>query len=389
MINLDKETMKKIKNLILFTVLIILLGVNYQKLLVLLGDAVSIISPFLMGAAIAFILNVPMRGIERHMMKKSNSKWKRPICLCLTILAVAGILGLVIFVVAPELFRTLQGLQSSIPAFLNDAKNQAEALFVQYPQLVEQINQIEINWKEVMESVVSFLSNGAGNVLSSTVSAAFSIANGLVNLGIGFIFAIYILLQKEVLTRQVKQLSKAYLPAQACDKMLEVARLSEKTFSNFLAGQCLEAVILGTMFFIVLSVLRMPYALLIGVLIAFTALIPIFGAFIGCVVGAFLMLMVNPWSAVTFVAIFFVLQQLEGNLIYPQVVGNSVGLPSIWVLVAVTIGGNAFGIIGMLVFIPLCSVLYALLRQAVHERLAGREKLKAVPDPSTPQKGKL
>lgn len=367
---LNKETMNKIRNLILFTVVAVIVGVNYQRVLLLLGRLLGMISPFLMGAAIAFILNVPMRSIEKHIMTGSKkSRLKRPVSLCLTILAVAGVLGLVIFVVVPELIRTLMILQSSIPAFINEVTDQAGKLFAQYPEIVDYINSIEIDWKKTMEDIVSFLSSGAGTVLSGTLSAAFSIANGVVNFGIGFIFAIYILLQKENLTRQTKKLMKAYLPDRMFQKSMEIATLSEKTFSNFLAGQCLEAVILGMMFFITLSLLRMPYALLIGVLIAFTALIPIFGAFIGCVVGAFLLLMNNPVSAFSFVIIFLVLQQIEGNLIYPHVVGNSVGLPSIWVLVAVTLGGSAFGVVGMLVFIPMCSVLYSLLRQDVNERL--------------------
>ncbi|MBS5065267.1 MAG: AI-2E family transporter [Hungatella hathewayi] len=367
--DLNRETMNKIRKLILFTVVVVILGINYQRLFLLFGKLLGMLSPFLMGAAIAFILNVPMRSIEKHLMTGRKSRFRRPVSLCLTILAVAGVLGLVTFVVVPELVRTVMTLQSSIPAFLNEVKAQSEQLFIQYPEIVDYINGIEVDWKQVMEDTLSFLSSGAGTVLSGTLSAAFSIANGVVNFGIGFIFAIYILLQKENLARQMKKLMKAFLPAAVFTKTMEIAVLAEKTFSNFLAGQCLEAVILGMMFFITLSVLRMPYALLIGVLIAFTALIPIFGAFIGCVVGAFLMLMINPVSAVTFVAIFLVLQQVEGNLIYPHVVGNSVGLPSIWVLVAVTLGGSAFGVVGMLVFIPLCSVFYSLLRQEVNERL--------------------
>ncbi|MEG2350114.1 MAG: AI-2E family transporter, partial [Hungatella sp.] len=212
--------------------------------------------------------------------------------------------------------------------------------------------------------------NGAGNVLNSTRSAAKTILDGAVAFGIGLIFAIYILLQKETLGRQMKSFLRAFFPKHTTDRVLAIASLSEKTFANFLAGQCLEAMILGMMFFLTLTILRMPYAVLVGVLIAFTALIPVFGSFVGCAVGTLLMLITNPVDALTFVVIFLILQQIEGNLIYPHVVGNSVGLPSIWVLVAVTIGGNLMGVVGMLVFIPLCSVLYTLLREAVRARLS-------------------
>lgn len=375
--DLNKDTVNKIRNLILFTVFIVIVGINYQKLLGLLGDMMGIITPFLIGAVIAFVLNVPMRSIEHHLMPKKEYKWRRPVSLCLTILLVLGVLGLVTFVVAPELFNTILGLQSSIPIFFNESKQNVEALFVQYPEVVDYINSIQIDWKQVIEDMVSFLTIGAGTVLNSTISAAFSFASGVVNFGIGFIFSVYILLQKETLARQMKRLIKAYLPEQMDRRIVDVAVLTERTFSKFLAGQCLEAVILGTMFFITLTIFGMPYAVLIGVLIAFTALIPIFGAFIGAVVGTFLMLMISPVSALTFVIIFLVLQQLEGNLIYPYVVGNSVGLPSIWVLVAVTVGGSAFGIAGMLIFIPLCSVLYTLLRQEVNGRLKKKQPVKA------------
>lgn len=167
----------------------------------------------------------------------------------------------------------------------------------------------------------------------------------------------------------------AYMKEDLVKKVLDVCSLSYRTFSNFLTGQCLEAVILGTMFVICMGILQMPYAMLIGVLIAFTALIPIFGAFIGCVVGAFLILTVAPMKALVFVIMFLILQQIEGNLIYPRVVGSSVGLPSIWVLAAVSIGASLMGIVGMLVFIPIVSVLYALLRRDVYEHLEKRELL--------------
>ena len=182
-------------------------------------------------------------------------------------------------------------------------------------------------------------------------------------------FACYILFQKEKLHIQIRKVFFAFLPRQKADTFLKVCSLTYRTFANFLAGQCLEAVILGSMFVVTLSILRMPYALLIGVLIAFTALIPIFGAFIGCAVGSFLIFMVNPKQAILFIIVFLVLQQIEGNLIYPHVVGESVGLPSIWVLAAVTIGGNLMGIVGMLVFIPLLSVLYTIFREFVYLRL--------------------
>ncbi len=373
---LNDSTIKKIRWLIVFTVVAVVAGINYRSLLALLVRAVAILTPFLLGGVMAFVLNVPMRAIEGGLPVKKESQFRRPLSLCLTFLFVIGILLLVIFVVMPQLFDTVLSLQYSLPVFWNGVKEEAEKLFSQYPEIADYINNIHIDWKSYLEKIVQFLSVGAGTVLSSTISAALSIISGVTTFAIGLVFAVYILLQKENLSRQMKKLMKAFLPDHASERILEVLSLANRTFSNFLAGQCVEAVILGSMFFITLSVLRLPYALLIGVLIAFTALIPMFGAFIGCAIGAFLMLMVKPFDAALFLIIFFVLQQIEGNFIYPHVVGNSVGLPAIWVLVAVTIGGSAMGIVGMLIFIPLCSVLYAVLREIVNKRIWAKERLK-------------
>lgn len=373
---LNDSTIKKIRWLIVFTVVAVVAGINYRSLFALLVRAVAILTPFLLGGVMAFVLNVPMRAIEGILPVKKESQFRRPLSLCLTFLFVIGILLLVIFVVMPQLFDTVLSLQYSLPVFWNGVKAEAEKLFSQYPEIADYINNIHIDWKSYLEKIVQFLSVGAGTVLSSTISAALSIISGVTTFAIGLVFAVYILLQKENLSRQMKKLMKAFLPDHASERILEILSLASRTFSNFLAGQCVEAVILGSMFFITLSILRLPYALLIGVLIAFTALVPMFGAFIGCAIGAFLMLMVKPFDAALFLIIFFVLQQIEGNLIYPHVVGNSVGLPAIWVLVAVTIGGSAMGIVGMLIFIPLCSVFYAVLRETVNKRIWAKERLK-------------
>ncbi|WP_124067928.1 AI-2E family transporter [Clostridium sp. E02] len=366
---LNDRTIKKIYGLIAFAVLAAVIGFNYRILLVLILRLIGYTTPFLLGAVIAFVLNVPMRRIEKLLPVKEKNRFRRPLSLFLTFLFVIGILLVVIFVVLPELFATILSLQNSFPVFFTQMKDGAENLFYRYPEIANQIGQIQIDWKSVMEHILEFLSNGAGNVISSTVSAALSMISGVMTFGIAVVFAIYILLQKEILSRQCNKLMRAFLPDKVNARTLEILQLTSHTFSSFLAGQCMEAVILGSMFFVTLWIFRLPYALLIGVLIAFTALIPLFGAFIGCAIGAFLMLMVTPFDALLFLILFFVLQQLEGNFIYPHVVGNSVGLPSIWVLVAVTLGGSAMGIVGMLIFIPLSSVFYSLLRQTVNRRL--------------------
>ena len=378
---LNRDTINKIRGLILFTVITVIIGINYIKVLGLLAAAVNMAAPFILGAAIAFVLNVPMRRIESSLscVLKKDSRLLRPVSMALSILLVAGVLFLVMFVVAPQLVRTLLGLQSSIPVFFGEVRQWLEQLFAENPQILINMEQIQIDWQQLFNDSLKFLKNGAGSMLDTTFSAAISIVNGMSTFLIGFIFSIYILLQKENLIRQIKKLLAAFLPERTVEGIVRIAALTSRTFSNFFTGQCMEAVILGSMFFIVLVVLRLPYALLIGVLIAFTALIPVFGAFIGWAVGAFLMLIISPMDALLFSVVFFTLQQIEGNMIYPHVVGNSVGLPSIWVLVAVTLGGSMMGVVGMLIFIPLCSVLYTLLRDTVNERLK-RRKLSVKPD---------
>ena len=212
-----------------------------------------------------------------------------------------------------------------------------------------------------------------GSLLSSGGGFIGGVVSGVSTFVIGLIFSFYILLQKEKLSRQGRQVLYGLLPMRRADRALEVLRLANRTFSSFLSGQCTEAVILGTLFVITMTLFRLPYAVLVGVLIALTALIPIVGAFIGCGVGALLIAVTDPWKALVFVILFLVLQQIEGNLIYPHVVGSSVGLPSIWVLAAVTLGGKLMGVAGMLFFIPLCSVLYALFRDFVKGRLAEKQ----------------
>ncbi|MDO4296331.1 MAG: AI-2E family transporter [bacterium] len=367
--NQNQQNGRKSKELIVFTVLLLAAVFHYQVILGWLKSLLGMISPFLIGAGIAFILNVPMRFFESLLPNKEKfQKGKRPLSLCAAMCFVAAILTRVIFVVVPEVVSTFSAISMRIPAFFAQIQAWAEEIFAVYPNLSEEIAALEFDWNKIFDSAFSFLKLGAGTMLNSTVTAARSIISAFTTFGIAFIFAIYILIQKETLGRQLKKLIQAYLPKKK-DRILQIAALTEETFSHFLTGQCVEAVILGTMFFVVLSLFRLPYALLIGVLIAFTALIPVFGAFLGCAVGIFLMLMVNPMDALWFTIIFLVLQQLEGNLIYPHVVGGSVNLPSIWVLVAVTLGGSLLGVLGMLVFIPLCSVCYALLKEHVNLRI--------------------
>ena len=341
---------------------------------------IGLLFPFLLGMCMAFILNVPMRSIEHGLFGNYHGKYpklikriRRPVSFVLTLIFILGVICIVILFIAPQLVTTFQTIINGIPAFFNRTQNSINDLVNEYQWIADKIGDIDIDWKDISTQLTTFLRAGAEGILSSTVSIVTSIVNGIVTFFLGLFFAIYILFQKEKLGSQCRKLLYAYLPEKRADRIVEIASLSNRTFSKFISGQCLEATILGTMFFIILTIFRLPYALLIGVLIAFTALIPIVGAFIGCIIGALLMLMVSPGDMIFFVILFLVLQQIEGNLIYPKVVGNSVGLPALWVLAAVTIGGGLWGVAGMLIFIPLLSVIYTLLREWAHVRLKQRK----------------
>ena len=374
--DLSKQTMKKIRELIVFTALLVVVLWKFDEVLLVLRTIWTILFPFAVGGAIAFVINVPMSFLEKKLFGKAKEKgnklaekFARTISLLLTILLVVGIVSLVMFVVVPELTKTIGNLMTSIAAFIPQMQDWIRDFSNDNQEIMKLVDQIKFDPDQAIQWGMSLLGSGAGNIMNTTMSAVGSIISGGATFFIAFSFACYILVQKEKLHIQVRKVMFAFLSKKKAEAILGVLSLTHRTFANFLTGQCLEAVILGSMVLITLSILRMPYALLIGILIAFTALIPIFGAFIGCVMGCFLILVVNPTQALLFLVVFLVLQQIEGNLIYPHVVGGSVGLPSIWVLAAVTIGGNLMGIIGMLVFIPLVSVFYAIFREYVYSRL--------------------
>lgn len=373
--DLNRKNVKRIRGLILFAAVICLAVIKFDFVVQGLFFIVGIVKPFIYGGAIAFVLNLPMRAIEKRLFGRSRNpkveKIKRPVSIFLALIAVLLIITLVGVTVVPQVTRTLMELGNKIPAFLLDVQTELEKLCAQQPQvlaLVEQFNPQRVNWDSMLDGIMDFMKNGLGSVLTSTVTVASNIIGGVVNLFISLIFSFYVLAQKEKLSDQMKRIMKAYFSAKVYGRTIKVVHLLGSNFSNFITGQCTEAVILGAMFVICMAIFGFPYAVLVGVLIAFTALIPIVGAFIGCFVGAFLIMVDDPVKAIWFLILFIVLQQVEGNLIYPHVVGNSVGLPSIWVLAAVTVGGSLMGIVGMLIFIPVVSTVYALLREDVNRR---------------------
>lgn len=347
---------------------------KYKVVLAILARVLDLAFPFLLGGIIAFIFNVPMKRIESLMFPKSEKMGtlRRVLAYLITLVLIVGILGLALLVITPQIKTTIGLIIEHVPGAFENFKDMLYKATEKMPDIQAYIEELNINWSTLSSNAVDIITDTSTTLFSSGITIVSGIVGGVTKFVVAFIFSIYVLIQKEKLAMQAKKVLYALLKEDRADRVMYVGRLSQKIFSNFLSGQCIEACILGTMFFITLKIFHIHYAVLVGVIIAITALVPIFGAFIGMAISAFLIVMISPTQALWFIIIFFILQQLENNLIYPHVVGGSIGLPSIWVLVAVMVGGNLFGIAGILLFIPLCSVCYTLFRDFVHRRLEER-----------------
>ena len=350
----------------------------------------SMFAPFVGGAAVAFVLNVPVRGFERLLRSVSNKTVRRLLSIILTLVALGLVLTLVFVLLIPQLASTFQTLIPQVADFFTRIGNSVNDFLLNNPDLFTWIKNNtdfeNLNWAALAQNVLSVFGDSVSTIASHAASAIGSVTGALVNMVIALVFAIYCLFQKETLARQGRKLLYAFLPEHTADYIVRVLRLTNSTFSNFLSGQCIEVCILGTMFAIGMAIFRMPYIPLVSVLVAVTAFIPVVGAWIGCVCGAFLILVDDAMLAVWFVVLFQVIQQIEGNLIYPKVVGSSIGLPGMWVLLAITVGGKLMGIAGMFLMIPAASVVYTLFSEYTRNRLKARQ----IPvDKLTPQPPEL
>lgn len=383
----SKENVRQIRNLILFAAVVVLCVMYSGQIVRWIFLGIDILEPFAVGGMIAFVLNLPMKFVEERLLGrwkgKAADKLRRPLSLLAAIVFVAVLIVIVVMAVLPQLGRTINDLGQKIPEFFQQVVAWLGDLERQYPQLGQYLGpfldsgeSLEQSWDsmdQLAARLMDFLKEGGVSVITTTIGVASGIIGTFVKGIISFIFALYILAAKEKLADQGKRILHAFAPEKVEKGTLSLCSLLYRNFSHFITGQCVEAVIIGTIFVITMSLFRMPYAVMIGVLIAFTALIPVVGAFIGCILGAFLILVDAPEMAFWFVVLFLIIQQIEGNLIYPRVVGESVGLPAIWVLAAVSVGGSLFGFAGMLVFIPLVSTGYMLLRDEVNARNRRRE----------------
>lgn len=333
----------------------------------------SVGKPLLLGCAAAYILNIPLRFLERHYGKLERNRWtarlKRPLCILAAFGIVLLILTAVLCLVVPEVISSGQVLAESIPAAADYAMEWASRYFEDIPAVQDMVEDVQVDWPKLFENAVSVATSGIGGIFTSAISIVGIVAGGIMNLTIGAIFAVYVLANKEKLSEQLRKLARAYLPQRARRVSGELLALADDTFSRFIVGQCTEAVILGSLCAAGMLVLRLPYAAMTGVVVGVTALIPIVGAYLGMALGAFMIVMVNPMQALVFLVFLIILQQVEGNVIYPRVVGSSVGLPGMWVLAAVTVGGGLSGVLGMLLGVPLAATCYKWVGKSTNRRL--------------------
>ena len=374
--HIDKKFMHKVFVLIAGSIVFAWLVLDTDRVGKLLSSVWNLITPFVLGAAIAFVFNVPMRAIEKQLDGIHKAGARRTLSILLTIFALVLVIMFVVELLVPQIKVTVDALSAKIPAFVERTANSLMLWLEENPDLkawvYETTNLENMDWANLLKNALSFLSERVSTWMGGAVNVIGNVTSGIFNAVIGLVFALYCLAQKDNLSRQGRSILYAVLPENVTDEIIRILRLTNVTFSNFISGQGLEAVILGALFAVSMAIFRMPYIPLVSVTIAVTAFIPYVGAFIGCAIGAFFILVNDPLQALSFIAMFLVIQQLENNLIYPRVVGTSIGLPGMWVLVAVTVGGELMGIGGMLLMIPLASVLYTLLGEFTHKRLAER-----------------
>ena len=372
------EKTKELLLIVTYAIVLIFALFNLKTMFGIIVYILKLIMPFIIGIGIAFVLNILLKIIETKVYPKifkkktkRSEKLKRPICLVSVMVLVLALISLIFKLVIPELINAVEIFSDSLPKYTEIIENYLEEK--QFSE--ENIKMVTNTLNEVQKKATSFVMTNTEEIAERIFDMATKIVGYIVNGVIALVFALYILAQKEKFIHQVNKVMKAFLDKKVIKKIDTVVGITNKAFYNFASGQFVEALIIGVLCFIGMIILRIPYATTISVLVAFTALIPMFGAFIGTAIGAFLILMIDPIKAIIFIIFIIILQQFEGNLIYPKVVGRSVGLPGIWVLVAVTIGASTFGIIGMIISVPLCAILYGVLVNITNERLKKGEKV--------------
>ncbi|MBQ2775672.1 MAG: AI-2E family transporter [Clostridia bacterium] len=373
---LNKKNVKKILLIASFCIALFLALSNITVVWSAVKKIGSFFTPFVLGGFIALISNVLLVPVEYRLFSKSNSKisqrLRRPVSLLMSSLIVVLLIVLIVFIVAPEIKKTVELIIENFPSWWDKAYAAVISFLDKYDISAQRLRELNIDWTKIYSHLESFIKDGSSNILNTTVNITASIFTSIFNFVLGIIFSYYALAQKEKLAVQAKKILYAVFDEKKVQSILEVGEVSSRVFSNFIRGQVTEAFVIAILCCIGMLIFRMPYAFMISVLIGVTALIPVFGAFIGTAVGALLIVMVDPMKAFWFIVFIVILQQLEGNLIYPKVVGSSVGLPGIWVLVAATVGASAGGILGLFLAIPISAAAYCLIARYVSRRLEAK-----------------
>ena len=365
-----------------FTVGLALCVNRISSIMLWFSSLLTTLTPFIVGACLAFVLSVPMHLFGALLSKKRkngqpilSSGARRPVSLLLSIFLLITILTLFVMIVLPQLVDTVSSLAGSIMSFVPVAQGwmtDLRAWLAEYPEIAQIVSPHIPDVGQIASTLITFVQKYAGTFASSLITNVSSLYGSAMDVVVSCVFAIYVLLQKDALSRQTKKLLYAFLPKHFCDQTVRVAKMTHKTFFSYVTIQCTEALILGSLCFVGMLIFRFPHALVISTIMLFCALIPIYGATFSCIIGAFLVLIEAPFQALWFIVFILVLQQLETNLIYPRVVSTSINLPSMWVLLAVTVGGGIFSIVGMLIAVPITAIAYTLLGEAAHSRLAER-----------------
>ena len=386
-LKIEKKTLRRILLAVVACIILYWILSAPAQLSAVLGVLSSVFSPFIVGLVIAFIINVPMRWLESKMTGIKKHAARRVLAMVLSFLLVAAILAGVLWLLIPELVKTISDLIPQLTKFVGDLEQNIENILHENPQLSAWLlgegGVANFDWAALLQEGLAWLGSRLTEIVTTTLMALLSVGGFLISAFIAIVFAVYVLFQKELLARQGRRIMYAFLPERFADSILRIMRLSNSAFSRFLSGQCIEVCILGSMFAIAMAIFNMPFIPLICVLIAVTAFVPYVGAWVACFIGAFLIMVVDPTRALWFMLMFLILQEIENNLIYPKVVGTSIGLSGMWVLLAISIGGELFGIFGMIVMIPIASVIYTVLSEATEKRLQKRsvaaDKLVAQP----------
>ena len=355
-------------------VLILLLFKYSDSIIQFLLMLLAVVMPILIGTAIAYVLNILVVRIEKiPFLRKETSplyKARRPISMLGSLIIVLGLLVLVIQIVIPQMIEAFGVILSGIPPLLEKVVTWVSNLDIPVPQLEKWLSSLDFNWPQMLEKVASYLTTGVGNIFTSTFTILSQIGGSVVQMVLSFIFALYLLGSKERLHRQIRVLTSVYLKEKTCRRLRYIFTTANEIFTKFIIGQCTEALIIGVLCALGMALLRFPYAAMVGTLVGVTALLPILGAYLGAFIGAFMVFTVNPSQALGFLLFIVILQQIEGNLIYPRVVGSSIGLPGLWVLAAVTVGGGLGGISGILLAVPLTATIYRLFQKDVAQKQA-------------------